>query len=107
MKTYPSSDWPSTYYGLVLAVLMHSGEVCDIGQFDSRQCRLLKRAVKRGELSTHRAAGPFPLPKTAYAAPSFDFAGARKAFIDSIRKMAACEAPGRSHISRSAVGLRN
>ena len=55
--------WPTTYYGLVLVVLMEDEEVCSIGQFTSQQRRLLDRAVKNGDLSTHPAAGHFPKAK--------------------------------------------
>jgi hypothetical protein len=84
--------WPTTYYGLVLVVLMEDEEVCSIGQFTSQQRRLLDRAVKNGDLSTHPAAGHFPKAKRCYAAPAYDFSAARKRHIAELRRLAALDA---------------
>ena len=88
--------WPTTYYGLVLIVLMRDEEVCAIGQFTRQQRRLLDRAVKNGDLSSHPAAGPFPKLKRCYAAPGYDFPGARKRHIAELQKLAALDAEIRS-----------
>jgi hypothetical protein len=101
--------WPTTYYGLVLVVLMHDEEVCAIGQFTPQQRRLLGRAVKNGDLSSHPAAGPYPKAKRCYAAPSFDFPRARKRHIAELKRLAALDAEIRfsGSPSRKTSGLRS
>jgi len=100
--------WPTTYYGLVLDILMEDEEVCIIGQFTPQQRRLLNKAVKQGDLSSHPATGPFPATKRCYAAPAYDFSGARERHIAELRRLAALDAE--IHASggtrRKPTGLR-
>src|SRR5450755_138977 len=89
-----SPAWPRDYYPLVFAILMREEEVADIGQFDSRQRRYLQLAVKRGDLSKHKVAGPYPKSKTCYACPKFDFESARRKHLEEIRRLAELDARG-------------
>jgi hypothetical protein len=86
--------WPTEYYPLVLAILMEDREVASIGQFDARQKRLLARAVKKGDLSQSREAGPFPKLKVCYAAPGYDFQRSRAAHLAELQRLAAIDARG-------------
>ena len=95
------SDWPTSYYPLVLAILMRDDEVASIGQFSPAQKRLLDRAVKKGDLSKSREAGPFPALKTCYAAPGYDFQRSRKAHIAEMRRLAEIP-PGRKALPAAA-----
>lgn len=89
-----STAWPRDYYPLVFAILMREDEVADIGQFDARQKRYLELAVKRGDLSKHKIAGPYPKAKTCYACPKFDFESARRDHLEEIRRLAQLDARG-------------
>jgi hypothetical protein len=51
--------------------------VCDMGQFTHEEKLLLERAVRLGYLSKGKG-GPYPLLKTVYAHPGFDFARDRE-----------------------------
>ena len=84
--------WSTTYYGLVLDVLMGDEEVCSIGQFTPQQRRLLDRAVKTGDLSCHRAAGRYPKAMRCYAAPAYDFYGAREKHLEELQRLAELDA---------------
>ena len=59
--------------------------VVDIGQLTSEQRRDLKSAVKVGHLSKGKG-GPFPILKTVYAHPGFDFAADRESHIAEMRE---------------------
>lgn len=50
--------------------------VTDIGQLTAQEKRELTRAVKAGYLSKGKG-GPYPIVKTVYAGPGFDFAADR------------------------------
>jgi hypothetical protein len=54
--------------------------VTDIGQLSEQERRELNRAVQRGVLAKAKG-GPFPILKTVYAKPDFDFAAQRAAYI--------------------------
>jgi hypothetical protein len=101
--------WATTYYGLVLDVLMQDEEVCVIGQFTPRQRRLLDRAVKNDDLASHPAAGCFPKAKRCYAAPNYDFLRAREKHLAELRRLAALDADILSSggTRRKTSGLRN
>jgi hypothetical protein len=90
-----STAWPRDYYPLVFAILMREDEVADISQFDARQKRYLELAVKKGDLSKHKAAGPYPKAKTCYSCPKFDFESARREHLETMRKLAQLDARGR------------
>lgn len=51
--------------------------VTDIGQLTTQEKRELARAVKAGYLSKGKG-GPYPVLKTVYAHPGFDFAADRE-----------------------------
>ena len=89
------NDWPNDYPSLVSAVIKHGSEVASIGQFTPVQKRMLNRAVQKGDLSKGRRAGPFPAPKTCYAAPGFDFHSSRQASLAEIQRLAGLDARGR------------
>jgi hypothetical protein len=57
-----------------------------IGQFSDAERRELDRAVKKGWLSKGKG-GPFPIIKTVYAHPGFDFAADRQASIDEMMEI--------------------
>lgn len=54
--------------------------VTDIGQLTETERRELKNAVKRGWLSNGKG-GAFPIAKTVYAHPGFDFAADRAHYV--------------------------
>lgn len=56
--------------------------VTDIGQLSSSDRAILNRYVKRGLLSKGKA-GPFPVLKTVYACPGFDFAASRERYVEA------------------------
>jgi len=57
--------------------------LADIGQLTAEDRRELERYVRKGWLSKGRG-GPFPLAKTVYARPGFDFAADRQRHIDEM-----------------------
>lgn len=59
----------------------------DIGQLSAEDRRDLDRAVKQGLLVKGRGGG-FPLLKTVYAAPGYDFQGEREKAIAELRRLA-------------------
>jgi hypothetical protein len=75
--------------------------VTDIGQLSKEELRDLNNAVKRGWLSKGKA-GPFPMLKTVYAVPGFDFAQSRKDAVDYMMKVAEFDQMMRE--ARKAVG---
>lgn len=54
--------------------------VTDIGQLTAAQKRELNAAVKRGWLSRGKG-GPFPILKTVWACPAFDFDASRRRYV--------------------------
>lgn len=71
--------------------------VCDIGHLAHKEKLLLERAVRLGYLSKGKG-GPFPMLKTMYARPGFDFAKDREASIAEMRYLATIDAArGVSH----------
>lgn len=54
--------------------------VTNIGQLSADEMRELKRAVRKGWLSMGKG-GPFPILKTVYAHPGFDFAADRAHYV--------------------------
>lgn len=59
--------------------------VVDLGQLSVVERRELNRAVVKGFLCKGKG-GPYPILKTVYAHPSFDFAGDRFAAIEDLAK---------------------
>ena len=55
--------------------------VCNIGQLSKPEICQLNKYVKRGWLSKGKG-GPFPMLKTMYAHPGFDFAADRKRYVE-------------------------
>lgn len=56
--------------------------VTDIGQLSPSGRYQLNKYVKRGWLSRGKG-GPYPLLKTVYARPSFDFAASRDCYVEA------------------------
>jgi len=65
--------------------------ITDIGQLSKADINTLNSYVKKGWLSKGKG-GPFPMLKTCYAFPGFDFAGHRQAMIHDM--FAQCAAVG-------------
>lgn len=61
--------------------------VTDIGQLTDTEKRALNSYTKRGYLSKGKG-GPFPMIKTVYAVPGFDFAAHRQAHVDYMMYLA-------------------
>ena len=59
--------------------------ITDMGQLTSTELRELAYAVKYGVLSKGKG-GPFPILKTVYALPGFDFIADREARIAELRR---------------------
>lgn len=55
--------------------------VTDIGQLSKAEIYQLNKYVKKGWLSKGKA-GPFPMLKTVYACPGFDFEASRQRYVD-------------------------
>ena len=64
--------------------------VTSIGQLTKAEVNILNSYVKKGWLSKGKA-GPYPMPKTVYAFPTFDFAASRKAYIEEFRAIVAID----------------
>jgi hypothetical protein len=64
--------------------------VTNIGQLSATEQRELNTAVRHGVLSRGKG-GPFPILKTVYAHPGFDFEADRKHYIDEAMKYAEWE----------------
>lgn len=56
--------------------------ITDIGQLSQSDLYQLNKYVKRGWLSRGKG-GPFPLLKTVYACPGFDFTASRDRYIEA------------------------
>src|SRR6478735_11507057 len=56
--------------------------VTDIGQLSKSDLYQLNKYVKRGWLSRGKG-GPYPILKTVYACPGFDFAASRERYIEA------------------------
>ena len=71
--------------------------VTDIGQLSEGQLRDLRNAVNRGLLCKGKG-GPFPILKTVYAKPGFDFSAQRAGYIAEMELARAidCLALGRT-----------
>ncbi len=65
--------------------------VTDIGQLTPVDKRELERAVKQGYLSKGRGGG-FPMEKTVYAFPGYDFAGERRLIVRQMMALAHIDA---------------
>lgn len=61
--------------------------VTDIGQLSKSDIYQLNKYVKRGWLSRGKG-GPYPILKTVYAHPGFDFAASRKRWVDYMMTLA-------------------
>jgi hypothetical protein len=57
--------------------------ITDIGQLSKSEVNTLNSYVKKGWLSKGKG-GHFPLPKTVYAHPGFDFVASRKAHVQQL-----------------------
>lgn len=71
--------------------------VTDIGQLSKSELYQLNKHVKRGWLSKGKG-GPFPLLKTVYAHPGFDFEASRKRYVE--RAMVLAELDKAARIAR-------
>lgn len=60
---------------IIERAMLHT--ITDIGQLTSEETRELNKAVKKGWLSKGKG-GPFPILKTVYALPGFDFVADRQ-----------------------------
>jgi hypothetical protein len=56
--------------------------VTDVGQLSKSDLYQLNKYVKRGWLSRGKG-GPFPILKTVYAHPGFDFTASRDAYVEA------------------------
>lgn len=56
------------------------GTVTDIGQLSKSEIYQLNKYVKKGWLSRGKG-GPFPILKTVYACPGFDFEASREQYV--------------------------
>ena len=74
---------------IVTRALRHT--VTDIGQLTPAEKRTLDKYVKLGHLSKGKG-GPFPMPKTVYAVPGFDFSADRAEQVNHILHIANMEA---------------
>lgn len=61
--------------------------VTDIGHLSAQEKRTLATYVKHGYLSKGKG-GPFPMIKTVYAVPGFNFAAHRQAHVDYMNYLA-------------------
>src|SRR5690349_6101048 len=61
--------------------------VTDIGQLTAAEKYQLNKYVKRGWLSRGKG-GPFPILKTVYAHPGFDFAASRARYVENAMMLA-------------------
>lgn len=59
--------------------------VIDIGQLTHQELLQLNRSVRHGVLDKAKG-GPFPILKTVYARPGFDFAADRAESIAEVRR---------------------
>lgn len=57
--------------------------VCDIGQLSKSEIYQLNKYVRKGWLSRGRG-GPFPILKTVYACPGFDFNASRERYVNHL-----------------------
>lgn len=64
--------------------------VTDIGQLSKSDLYQLNKYVKRGWLRRGKG-GPFPILKTVYACPGFDFEASRKRHVDEAFRIAEIE----------------
>lgn len=64
--------------------------VCDIGQLSKPEIYQLSKYVKRGWLSKGKG-GPFPILKTVYTCPGFDFAASRDRYVEEAFRLADIE----------------
>ena len=64
--------------------------VVNIGQLSREDCQELDKAVRKGWLSKGRG-GPYPILKTVYAVPGFDFEADRQAHVDYFCRLAEFE----------------
>lgn len=74
---------------IVMRAMEHT--VIDIGQLTADEISTLESYVQKGYLSKGKG-GPYPVKKTVYAHPGYDFAGARSVAINQL--LAECEAIG-------------
>jgi len=56
--------------------------VTDIGQLSKSDLYQLNKYVRKGWLSRGKG-GPFPVLKTVYACPGFDFAASRERYVEA------------------------
>lgn len=61
--------------------------IVNIGQLSKAEIYQLNKYVKKGWLSKGKG-GPYPILKTVYACPRFDFEGHRKRWIDYMMMLA-------------------
>jgi hypothetical protein len=61
--------------------------ICDIGQLTLQEKKELDSAVRKGYLSKGKG-GPFPVIKTMYARPNFDFISDRQKEIQRMMRLA-------------------
>lgn len=83
----------STSMNNELPAIIHSAmveTVTNIGQLTKSELYQLNKYVKRGWLSKGKG-GPFPMLKTVYAHPGYDFAGHRRAYVEEVMRLADIE----------------
>jgi hypothetical protein len=69
---------------IVKRAMVHT--ITDIGQLSKDDLHTLNAYVKKGWLSKGKG-GAYPMPKTVYACPTFDFAASRKAHMEELTRI--------------------
>ncbi len=79
-----SPSTADTFEAAVLFLIdLRDTERADIGQFNPAEKRALKLLTRLGWI-VKGIGGPYPMPKTVYALPGFDFAQTRRAWIEIV-----------------------
>lgn len=73
---------------LIKRAMLHS--VVNIGQLSGSEINELNRAVKKGWLAKGKGGG-YPVLKTVWAFPGYDFVGERKLWIEYMLSLAAID----------------
>lgn len=64
--------------------------VTDIGQLSKSDLYQLNKYVRKGWLSRGKG-GPFPILKTVYTCPGFDFAASRERYVEEVIRLCRIE----------------
>ena len=70
-----------------IVVRAMTNTITDIGQFTKEEIKTLNKYVKLGYLSKGKG-GCFPVIKTVYACPGFDFVAQRREALEKMLKIA-------------------